>query len=113
MFDFHMHSRVSFDGKAEPIQMVRAALDAGLREICFTDHRDYDPMDLCDKYCFAMDDYRKSYDFADIPGIAVYRGLEFGMLPDNREELAYLLGENPGFINFNREKTPEKHLKKT
>ena len=43
MFDFHMHSTVSFDGHAAPEQMLAAARAAGLREICFTDHIDDDP----------------------------------------------------------------------
>ena len=43
MFDFHMHSRVSFDGHDTGRAMAQAALDAGLKEICFTDHLDYDP----------------------------------------------------------------------
>ena len=40
MFDFHMHSRVSFDSKANPMDMALAAKTMGLREICFTDHID-------------------------------------------------------------------------
>ena len=41
MYDYHMHSRVSFDGHDTGLSMARAAADAGLREICFTDHVDY------------------------------------------------------------------------
>ena len=44
MFDYHMHTVVSFDGHCRGIEMARAAADAGLKEICFTDHLDYDPM---------------------------------------------------------------------
>ena len=44
MFDYHMHSRVSFDGHDTGIQMAEAAKKAGLKEICFTDHLDYDPL---------------------------------------------------------------------
>ena len=45
MFDYHMHSRVSFDGHATGLQMALAAKKAGLKEICFTDHIDYDPLE--------------------------------------------------------------------
>lgn len=45
MFDFHLHTHVSFDGRDTGRNMVHAALRAGLREICFTDHMDYDPLD--------------------------------------------------------------------
>ena len=38
MFDFHMHSTVSYDGHNTGAEMAQAAKQAGLREICFTDH---------------------------------------------------------------------------
>ena len=40
MFDYHMHTRVSFDGHDTGLDMAKAALAAGLKEICFTDHLD-------------------------------------------------------------------------
>lgn len=36
--DYHTHSRVSPDGRASMLEMAAAARDAGLDEICFTDH---------------------------------------------------------------------------
>ena len=44
MFDYHMHTIVSFDGRERGWQMARAAKEKGLKEICFTDHLDYDPL---------------------------------------------------------------------
>ena len=41
MYDFHIHSRVSFDGHDTGAQLAQAAVKAGLKEICFTDHRDF------------------------------------------------------------------------
>ena len=38
MFDFHIHSRVSFDGHDTGRALAQAAQDDGLKEICFTDH---------------------------------------------------------------------------
>ena len=40
MFDYHMHTIVSFDGHDRGLQMAEAAKSAGLKEICFTDHFD-------------------------------------------------------------------------
>ena len=40
MFDYHMHSKVSFDGKSDALEMALAAKERGLKEICFTDHID-------------------------------------------------------------------------
>jgi len=43
--DYHMHTRHSADGQAGPAEMCAAALRAGLREICFTEHVDWIPWD--------------------------------------------------------------------
>ena len=37
MFDFHMHSRVSFDGHDSGLDLALAAKAKGLKEICFTE----------------------------------------------------------------------------
>ena len=39
--DYHTHTRLSFDSEADPRAMVQAARQAGLQEICFTDHLDF------------------------------------------------------------------------
>ena len=36
--DYHIHSSCSFDGKYTMAEMVRAAIETGADEICFTDH---------------------------------------------------------------------------
>lgn len=81
MFDFHMHSTVSFDGHDAAEDMARAALERGLREICFTDHIDY--MENDDTMVFDFDRYSQSYDQLEIPGLKIRRGMEFGITPDN------------------------------
>lgn len=83
MFDFHMHSDVSFDGRDTAMNMAAAAVLAGIREICFTDHMDYDPLDPAHKLQFDPTHYNNVYDNLEIPGLTVYKGFEFGMLPDN------------------------------
>lgn len=85
MFDFHMHSRVSFDSTADPAAMVAAAEKAGLREICFTDHLDYDPLAAEQTMLFDTDAYNAAYDGLHSDSVKIFRGVEFGMLPDNRE----------------------------
>ena len=57
MFDFHMHSRVSFDGHDTGLQMAQAAADAGLKGICFTDHMDFDFPEEPNIFLFDLDDY--------------------------------------------------------
>jgi len=79
MFDFHMHSRVSFDGHDSGRALAEAALRKGLKEICFTDHLDYDPLGKMGKLDFDTDAYNTEYNDLEIPGLLIRRGMEFGM----------------------------------
>ncbi len=86
MFDFHMHSRVSFDGHDTGLQMAQAAHSAGLKEICFTDHLDYDPLEQMGIMAFDTEAYNAEYDNLEVPGLVIRRGMEFGMTADNRKQ---------------------------
>lgn len=84
MFDYHMHTRVSFDGSDTGLAMAQAAKERGLTEICFTDHIDYTPeMDMV----FDTAVYNAEYDHLDVPGLLIRRGMEFGLTPDNPAQL--------------------------
>ena len=83
MYDYHIHSRVSFDGHDTGEALARAALDAGLEEICFTDHIDYDPMGTMGNMAFDTEQYNAEYDQLSLPGLKLRRGMEFGMTRDN------------------------------
>lgn len=105
MFDYHMHSRVSFDGHDTGIQMAEAAKKAGLKEICFTDHLDYDPLGKMGVLAFDTEKYNEEYDRLEIPGLKIRRGMEFGMTLDNREQFRKDLQRRPfdfvlGSIHF-------------
>ena len=84
MFDYHMHTAVSYDSKETPEAMLQAAANAGLKEICFTDHIDYDPLEPDHKIRFETEDYNRAYNHLQAEGIKIRRGFEFGMLPDNK-----------------------------
>ena len=84
MYDYHMHSRVSFDARDTGLAMALAAKERGLREICFTDHIDYTPdMDMV----FDTAVYNAEYDHLQVPGLLIRRGMEFGLTPDNMDQL--------------------------
>ncbi len=83
MYDFHLHTTVSFDGKMAAQQVVDAARNAGLREICFTDHVDYDPKASVQTMIFDLNEYSAAYDSLEAPGLAIRLGMEFGMTPEN------------------------------
>lgn len=86
MFDYHMHTVVSFDGHDRGIDMAKAALAAGLKEICFTDHLDYDPLGKMGNLAFDTQVYNAEYGNLALPGLKIRLGMEFGMTLDNREQ---------------------------
>ena len=88
MFDYHMHSLVSFDGHAAPEAMVKAAEQAGLQEICFTDHRDYYYNEKGVFMVFDWADFDKGYGNLKSDRVKIRRGMEFGMTTDNQAQLA-------------------------
>ena len=105
MFDYHMHTIVSFDGRDRGWQMAQAAKDKGLKEICFTDHLDYDPLGKMGILAFDTDVYNAEYDNLEVPGLKIRRGMEFGMTVDNREQFKKDLQRRPfdfvlGSIHF-------------
>ena len=84
MYDYHMHSTVSFDAKDSGLDMARSCAARGLKEICFTDHIDYTPeMDMV----FDTARYNAEYDGLEVPGLLIRRGMEYGLTPDNASQL--------------------------
>ena len=86
MFDYHMHSTVSFDARDSALDMALAAKAAGLKEICFTDHLDYDPSGEMGVLAFDTAVYNAAYDDLKVDGLKIRRGMEFGMTVDNRAQ---------------------------
>ena len=92
MYDYHMHSRVSFDAKDSGLDMALAAAARGVKEICFTDHIDYTPeMEMV----FDTAVYNAEYDDLQVPGLLIRRGMEFGLTPDNPDQLKKDLQRRP------------------
>jgi len=91
MFDFHLHSKVSFDSEAEPCHMLLAAERAGLKEICFTDHYDFNDDPKKNRDLFTVGEYVGAYGELHSQNVAVRRGVEFGLTTWNQNELKELL----------------------
>lgn len=87
MFDYHMHSTVSFDGHDSGLAMALAAKAAGLKEICFTDHIDHDCDALGQSMVFDPAVYSAEYDALEVPGLKIRRGVEYGLKPYNKETM--------------------------
>lgn len=95
MFDYHLHSKVSFDSTAEPIEMALAARAVGLRDICFTDHYDYNSDPTKQPGLFTMEQYKENYDCLHVSDLTIHRGVEFGMTRWNQSHLKKLLEQYP------------------
>lgn len=95
MFDYHLHSTVSYDGRSTPQEIALAAVQAGLREICFTDHLDYQQSSPREVYTYSIDSYRKGYEGLNIPGLTIRHGAEVGMTSWNKAQVEQDLSEYP------------------
>lgn len=91
MFDYHLHTVVSFDGQGTAREIAAAAAERGLKEICFTDHHDHGfaPEDHHD--LFSLEEYSAAYDHLEQPGVKIRRGVEYGLTTWNRPHLEELL----------------------
>lgn len=95
MFDYHLHSTVSYDGRNTPMEMIQAAVRAGLKEICFTDHLDYQRGSSREEYAYSTEDYRKAYENLGLPGLTIRCGAEIGMTCWNKAEVQKDISDYP------------------
>lgn len=99
MFDFHIHSKLSYDSSSEPLDILCKAEAEGLKEICFTDHIDDDPRGIVLDWRYTPEDYHATYENVRSDRVKVRLGMEFGMLSDNQDSFAsYLSQRNYDFV---------------
>ncbi|HZW67496.1 MAG TPA: histidinol-phosphatase HisJ family protein [Pseudogracilibacillus sp.] len=84
LFDYHLHSDFSADCSITTEQMVQGAIEKGLKEICFTEHIDYEYPDKDFIFEFDMNQYAKEIErlqakYADT--ITIKKGIELGLQP--------------------------------
>ncbi|SNS86570.1 histidinol-phosphatase (PHP family) [Anaerovirgula multivorans] len=84
MYDFHVHSSYSPDASMTMEEAVLSAIKNGIKEICFTDHIDYDypECDLSFEFSYkdyfdAIELYKKKYE----DKIVIRKGIEMGLQP--------------------------------
>ncbi len=109
--DYHIHPDYSIDAEGSIDDYCRAAIDVGLREICFTTHYDADPTRIeregvmviegrreplshdCVRHY--LDDVSRAYSEYGPAGLMVRGGLEFGYFPGCEEPIAEVQREFP------------------
>lgn len=98
-YDYHIHSHFSSDCESDMKDVIEMAIELKLKEICFTDHIDYDYCDSSIRFDFNLDEYtdyielmRKKYgDY-----IKILKGVEIGIQPHIVEKCDKLV-KNNGF----------------
>ena len=90
MFDYHLHSDISFDAHSPAREIVACAAQKGLKEICFTEHMDIDPAGGREEIGLDFARYDAVYQNLMAEGcpIAVKQGVELGAFGDRAEEFA-------------------------
>lgn len=104
LFDNHNHSKFSFDGNRTSIEAsARAALSAGLKGICFSDHCDhYVPPMKADFEELKPEHFDVGEQQAEIArvqrllgdDIKILKGIEIGMYKDCHEQIRKVLSDN-------------------
>ncbi len=99
MFDYHMHCAYSADSHTPLQDQLAAAQAAGLREICLTDHVDFDDCGMPPADIAARDKELESLR-ASFPGLTIRRGAEVGMRDEKSAAAAweYLKDRDLDFI---------------
>ncbi|MBE5964273.1 MAG: histidinol-phosphatase HisJ family protein [Lachnospira sp.] len=98
--DYHIHTNFSSDSKADPKDMIEAAIKKGLSDICITDHHDlYYPateegVDFLTDFTSYFDLMPQLRDFYK-DKINVNIGIELGMQPHLGKENALIANEHP------------------
>ena len=83
-YDFHMHTNFSSDSNATMESMVRAGIQKGVTEVCFTDHVEFDPAPPYDEEVFDPFIYQAEIErLRKIYGdqIEIRMGVEMGYQP--------------------------------
>jgi len=92
MFDYHIHTNMSVDSGMTPMQVANKAKELGLREICITNHQDWEDV-INGKYRYAstdedwkefmlkLDDARKIYS-------NIKFGCELGFFSENKGQIS-------------------------
>ena len=96
--DYHVHSRFSFDSDEEPKIMIQKAISLGMKQICFTDHQDYNwpvkgetPLLNFKDYFGTLSSLKEQYS----DSIEVLIGVELGLVEGTEDLCRKLVSEYP------------------
>ena len=91
--DYHIHTCYSGDSQAPVKAQLDAAVAAGLTHICFTDHVDFDGVDLVPADLAARNEEILAL-ASQYPSLDISLGMELGMSTPEANRLSHLHAEN-------------------
>src|SRR5690625_212835 len=97
MFDYHMHSDFSADCDTPMEKTIEFAIKKGLKEICFTEHSDYDYPDPTIEFDLDLEKYAEEIKRAQAKyngKIVIKNGIEVGIQPHVLDYYNHLLNKN-------------------
>ena len=104
LFDNHNHSQFSFDGKRTSVEAsARAAAEAGLGGICFTDHCDHYVPPMKASFENVVPEYfnveEQQAEISRVQSLIgdrtrLLKGIEIGMYEECHEQIRKVLDEN-------------------
>ena len=114
MFDYHLHSTVSYDGHGTSEEMIASARSAGLKEICFTEHLDYQHCIPRAQTTYTLEAYHSAHAPQCDADLCVRHGVEVGLTPWNQQEIARDVAAYPydfvlGSVHFIDDEDPYLH----
>lgn len=95
MFDYHVHSNVSFDAYDSPARIAMTASGKGISEICFTEHQEIDyPYENEVKPELDYELYHRELEKARgcARELIIKRGVEVSLLPDSLDKIKENIG---------------------
>lgn len=93
MFDFHLHCNLSFDSDEDPRNYLLQEERLRLKEICFTDHYDYNSDPNSTSNLFSIENYKNTFDSLHSSKVSVRKEIEFGLTRWNQGELDQILAK--------------------
>lgn len=101
MFDYHMHSNFSADCSTPMEETIEQAIKKGLKEICFTEHIDYDYPDSSIDFTFDLKAYDKQVKEMQArygTQIVIKKGVEIGVQPHILDQYERMMQQH--FFDF-------------
>ncbi|WP_353894044.1 histidinol-phosphatase HisJ family protein [Proteinivorax hydrogeniformans] len=93
MFDYHVHTSFSEDSQADMEETIKKAIQQGIKEVCFTDHVDYDFCVDGANFEFDIKEYKQTitgYAQKYKNKLSILKGVELGVQPHISEKCSKL-----------------------